>query len=150
MSEVSTHTSRRRPAQTPVLDIKITIITNQKTWQPSTLTIADPTQGGIFFYAMIITAFAGGVTMGWGCARKCWRVTPEKILMKATCIDIETQTSELGLIQDAPMRTLARSRLPQRCQRCFEHIPIGSGARQFTDAYVVRQTACRVEGLPLD
>ena len=84
---------------------------------------------------MIITVFACGVTMGWGCARKCWRVTPGMTLTKAMRIDTETQTSELGLIQDAPMRTLARSRLPQRCQRCFEHIPIGSGVRQFTEVW---------------
>ena len=139
VSEVSTHTSRRRPAQVPVIDLITTIMNNQKTWQPSTLpfgvTIADQTQSGIVFYVMIITGFAGGVTMGWGCARKCWRVAPEEIWMKAMRIDTETQTSELGLIQDAPMRTLARSRLPQRCQRCFEHIPIGSGVRQFTERW---------------
>ena len=94
VSEVSTHTSRRRPAQVPVFDLITTIMKNQKTWQPSTLTIADPTQGGICSYAVIITVFACGV-----------------------------------------MRTLARSRLPQRCQRCFEHIPIGSGVRQFTEGW---------------
>ena len=102
------------------------------------MTTVDPTQGGIFFYAVIVTVFACGVTMGWGCAPECWRVTPEMTLMKAMRIDTETQTSELGLIQDTPMRTLARSRLPQRCQRCFEHIPIGSGVRQFTEGWCHR------------
>ena len=106
-SEASTYTSRRGPARTLVLEA----VKQQGNWHPLTLMAVDPKlDSGIFFCEAIVTVFAFGVMLGWGCARKCWRATPRTTMMEDMRIDAEAQTSELGLIQELPTRTLRHAR----------------------------------------
>ena len=84
---------------------------------------------------LIVGVFGLGVLRGSGLARRGWRALPKSDAVGDACTSAEVQTIELGLVNDMPDRMLRLSRWQQRCQRCFEDIPLGSEIKHFAEGW---------------
>ena len=84
---------------------------------------------------LLVGVFGLGVLLGSGLARRGWRALPKSDVVEDAFTSAEVQTIELGLVNDMPDRVLRLSRWPQRCQRCFEDIPLGSEIKHFEEGW---------------
>ena len=73
---------------------------------------------------------------------------PERDAVEDASTNAEVQTIELGLVNDIPDRMLRLSRWPQRCQRCYEDIPLGSQIKHFEEGWCDRKHVGRTVFLP--
>ena len=63
------------------------------------------------------------------------RALPKSDAAEDVSTSAEVQTIELGLVNDMPGRMLRLSRWPQRCQRGYEDIPLGSQIKHFEEGW---------------